>query len=271
MSNGSIVRFSVDDKGIFYGYVFSIGTDADENYKITAYDQMRYLKNTDIYTFSNMAASDIFAKLCRDYNLKYTVKTPTKFVPAPYCFDGKTLYNIMERGMNLASINDNTLYFIIDDFGTLTWSTFTAEGTQTSIQLGDASLVTSYTYEKSIDNDTFNRIKLYRQNQDKGKIDTWYASDSDNIKRWGILQYAASVDDNMNAAQVREMVERLLKTKNRQTETLKLQGEGVLDCVAGKRIKFVLEREGLNKWMWIKSSTHTFTKYEHTMDLEVEV
>ena len=268
IANGSIVSFIVDGKGFFFGYVFKIGTDMDANYKITCYDTLRYLKNSDIYTFSNITASDIFAKICKDYNLKYQIKTPTSYIPNAYQFSNKSLYTIIKRGMDLASVNDKKLYFITDNFGTLTWSEVGVE--KTNIQLGDSSLINSFTYEKSIDDDTFNQVKLYRENETSGKIDVWIVKDSNNIKRWGTLQLLKQADENINAAQVREMAENYLKIKNRETEKLKLQGDGILELTCGKGVKVVIPREGIDRWMWVKTCTHTFKKYEHTMDLEVE-
>ena len=78
-------------------------------------------------------------------------------------------------------------------------------------------------------------------------------------------------DDDVNSSQVKQSAQNYLKVKNRETEKLKLQAEGILELTAGKGIKFVLNSENIDKWMWIKSSTHTFTKYEHIMDLEVEI
>ena len=269
IANGSLISFIVDKKGFFFGYVFKIGTDANQNYEITAYDQMRYLKNSDVYTTGNMTASDIFKKICNDYGLRYEVKVPSYYVPDTYVHDNKTLYNIINRGLQLADINEKAQYFIADRFGTLTWSEFSYE--KTNVQLGGGSMLTSYTYEKSIDEDTYNQIKMYRDNKDSGKRDIWLVKDSNNIKRWGTLQLLKKADDDTNAAQVRETAENYLKVKNRETETLKLEAEGIPELVVGRGIKFVLPSEGIDKWMWIKSSTHTFTKYKHTMDLEVEV
>lgn len=269
IANGSIVSFIVDGVGMFFGYVFMVGTDAEENYKITCYDQMRYLKNSDIYTTSNMTASDIFAKICKDYNLKYNVKVPTNYIPEPYIHDKKTLYSIIERGMNYASINDKKFYFIKDEFGVLTWSELEAE--KTNIQIGSGSLLLGYKYEKSIDDDTYNQIKVYRENKDAGTREIWLVKDSNNIKRWGILQMLQKADDELNEAQIKQLAEDYLKVKNRETEKLTLQANGVKELTAGKGIKFILERETINKWMWIISATHTFTKYQHTMELEVEI
>ncbi|MCM1224398.1 MAG: hypothetical protein NC548_59115 [Lachnospiraceae bacterium] len=51
---GSAIYFSVfDDDGnekkVFFGYVFSLGTDRTEAYRVVAYDQMFYLRNHDIW------------------------------------------------------------------------------------------------------------------------------------------------------------------------------------------------------------------------------
>lgn len=269
IANGSRVSFIVDGVGMFYGFVFTIGTDADQNYKITCYDQMRYLKNSDIRTTSNMTASDIFAKICQDYNLQYNIKTPTSYIPEAHVHNATTLYSIIEYGMNLASINDNKHYFIKDEFGVLTWSELGQE--KTNIQIGDGSLLVGYKYERSIDSDTFNQIKVYQEDESAGKRISRLVIDSDNIKRWGILQMLHKADNDLNEAQIKTLGENYLKAKNRETEKLSLQANGVKELTAGKGIKFILERENINKWMWINTSKHIFTKYNHTMELEVEV
>ena len=266
---GSIISFIVDGKGFFFGYIFKVGTDADNNYKITAYDQLRYFKNNDIMTTKNQTASDIFAMVCRNYNIKYNIKVPTYFVPEAYVHDKKTLYAIIKRGMDLASIYDKKKYFVKDNFGTLTWSELEAE--KTNIILGDNSLVNSYTYEKSIDNNVYNQVKIYRDNETTGKRDIWIVKDSNNMKRWGLLQYLEKADDDANSAQVRQSAENYLKRYNKETETLKLQADGILELTAGKGIKFEMNKLNISRWMWIKNSTHTFTKYSHTMELEVEI
>lgn len=269
VSNGSSISFIVDGTGFFFGYIFKIGTDLSANYKITAYNQMRYLKNQDVYVTKNMTASDIFAKVCKDKNLKYKIKVPTKYKPPAYIHDKKSLYQIIERGKNLASIYDKKMYYITDRFGVLTWSELSAE--KTNIQLGDDSLVTSFTYEKSIDNNTYNQVKLYRDNKKTGKRDIWIVKDSNNIKKWGLLQYLKKADDNDNASKMKEQAKNYLKKYNVESETLKVEADGIIELVAGRGIKFVLSREKIDKWMWIKSATHRFTKYSHVMELEVEI
>ena len=112
---------------------------------------------------------------------------------------------------------------------------------------------------------------MYRDNETTGKRDIWIVKDSNNIKKWGLLQFLEKADDNDNSAQVKQKAENYLKKYNAEVETLKMQSDGIIELTAGKGIKFELAKLNISKWMWIKNSTHTFTKYSHTMELEVEV
>lgn len=267
ISNGSIISFIVDRVGIFFGYVFKIGKDSTKTYKITAYDQLRYLKNEEVYVTKELTASQIFEKVCYDNQLKYLVKVPTGYVPSAFLHDKKTLYEVVNRGRKLANINDKKQYYITDEFGTLTWSELSFE--KTNLIIGEKSLLTDYQYEKSIDQDTYNQVKMYRDNTKTGKRDVWIAKDSNNIKKWGKLQLLVKADENDTEAAIQETVKNYLKLKNRETQSLRIHALGVKELQAGKGFKFILNDENINQDMWIISSTHKFEKDSHVMELEV--
>lgn len=281
IANGSIISFIVDGTGIFFGYVFKEGTDATKTYKITAYDQLRYFKNEEVYVTQNLTASDIFTKVCLDNTLKFKVKASTNYIPPAYIHDKKTLYQIIDRGRKLANINDKKQYYITDEFGVLTWSELSLE--KTNIILGEQSLLTDYKYERSIDDDTFNQIKIYRENEKTGKREIWIFKDSDNIKRWGKLQMLHKLDDikdtsssgkgekPLTFSEIQELGNNYLKVKNREKQTLKLNAIGINELVAGKGFRCVIASENINQDMWIISSTHTYNKDSHTMELEVKI
>ena len=269
IANGSIISFIADGVGIFFGYVFTIGTDATKTYKITAYDQLRYLKNEEVYVTQNMSASYIFEKVCLDNQLKYQVKVPSNYIPSAYLHDKKSLYEIINRGRKLANIYENKQYYITDEFGVLTWSEFGAE--KTNLIIGNESLLTDYQYEKSIDKEVYNQIKLYRDNKETGKRDIWIARDSNNIKKRGKLQLLEKADENDTEASIQERVKNYLKLKNREGQTLKINALGVKELQAGKGFKFVLPYENINQDMWIVNSSHTFSKDSHKMELEVYI
>lgn len=267
VANGSIISFIADGKGIFFGYIFKIGVDAQKTYKITAYDQLRYFKNSEVYVTKDLTASEIFAKVCYDNELKYLVKTPSSYIPSAYLHDNKTLYEICNRGRKLANIYEKKQFYITDEFGILTWSELRSEFT--NVILGEKSLLTDYQYEKGIDDDTYNQIKIYRENQDTGKRDVWIAKDSNNIKKWGKLQLLEKAEDNDTTASIQERLLNYLKVKNREQETLKLNALGVNELQAGKGFTFILDSENISQKMWIVSSTHNYNKHTHTMELEV--
>lgn len=267
VANGSVISFVADGTGIFFGYVFKIGVDAEKTYKITAYDQLRYFKNSEVYVTKDLTASEIFGKVCYDNELKYKIKVPSNYIPSPYLHDNKTLYEICNRGRKLANIYEKKQFYITDEFGILTWSELRSEFT--NIIIGEKSLLTDYQYEKGIDDDTYNQIKIYRENQDTGKRDVWIAKDSNNIKKWGKLQLLQKAEDNETTASIQETLMNYLKVKNREQETLKLNALGVNELQAGKGFTFVLDSENISQKMWIVSSTHNYNRDTHTMELEV--
>ncbi|MEG2597672.1 MAG: hydrolase, partial [Oscillospiraceae bacterium] len=59
IEEGDAVTLTVDGKGRFYGFVFTLSQNESGKIQITAYDQLRYLKNKDCYTYQNKTASEV--------------------------------------------------------------------------------------------------------------------------------------------------------------------------------------------------------------------
>jgi len=287
---GSVVRFTVDNIGVFYGFIFIMGTDATGVYKITAYDQMRYLKNEEVYTTSNMTASQIFELICRDVYpgvrvsvtgdtyrppaLPYKIATPTTFIVPEYFHDRKTLYSIIEYGIDRTNIAegekpvaDRKSYFIKDNFGVLEFTEL-GQGL-TNLIIGERSLLTSYQYEISIDKNTYNSVVIVRDNEATGRRDSWVAFHSGTQGQWGKLQTVQEADKNANEAQIAKMAKDLLALRNRETKTMKLTALGQVGLVAGSGFLFELEKLGIKQNMWITAATHNYGRDYHTMELSV--
>ena len=289
---GSIARFSVDGEGVFYGYVFTMSTDESGAYKITAYDQMRYLKNEEVYATSNMTASQIFELVCRDVypglrvsangdtyvppSLPYKIVVPSTFIVPAYFHDRKTLYSIIEYAIDRTNIAEGEKpagqqksFYIKDKFGVLQ---FTELGQElTNLVIGDKSLLTGFQYEISIDKNTYNSVVIVRDNETTGKRDVWSAFDSSTQRQWGKLQTVQEADKDMNEAQIKALANNLMKLRNRETKTMKLNALGHKDIVAGAGFFFELERLGIKQRMWVTSATHNYDKDTHTMSLDVYI
>ena len=271
---GSVVRLKVDGQNVFYGYVFSHGRTESYKITITAFDSMRYLKNKDTYVISGMTASDIFTKLCKDFNLPYTVTNSASYKISNRVFDNKSLFEIMETAIDETLIYTGKWFQVRDNFGKLQFVDLNSR--KTTVVIGDESLLKSYSFESSIDSDTYNQVKLVQENKTSKKREAYIQKDSSTIKQWGVLQYFETMDENANAAQIKERAKMLLKLKNRVTKTLRLECIGNLSVSSGSGIVLSISdllREGVtvNEYFLVTSCTHTFENHKHSMSLEVQV
>ena len=62
ISEGAAVRLKVDGKPVFFGFIFSQKRDKNQIITVTAYDQLRYLKNKDTYVYENKTASQFIQR-----------------------------------------------------------------------------------------------------------------------------------------------------------------------------------------------------------------
>ncbi|MBP3037991.1 hypothetical protein J9303_00520 [Bacillaceae bacterium Marseille-Q3522] len=272
VNHGDIIRFKYSEKGIFFGKIFIKKRNKENKWSLTAYDQMRYLKNEDTIVFPAMASHDIFAKVCRDNGIPYRIVDRSGWNCPASIQDKKTLFAMIQNALDLTLINYGMWYIIRDNFGTL--EHIALNSLVTRLVLGDGSLATDFDYESSID-DSYNQIKLTKENKDTMKREVYIVKDSKNITKWGKLQYHDTVDENMNEAQIANQATMLLKAKNSPKRTLTIPCIGNKDISAGNSVVLMLsdlESEGFAKQQLaiVSKCTHSFGK-THTMDLTVRV
>ena len=274
ISTGSAISVKVDGKGVFLGYVFKQKPYPNHEVQLTAYDQLRYLQNKDTYNISSMTCDKIFEKICQDCQLKYKVVDRSSYPVAGKIFDNESYYSMIQYGMDQALINEGMRYMIRDNFGTLEHVELRTIASK--LFIGDDSLLTDFDYEISIDDETYNQIKLIREDTETKKRKVYIVKDSNNINRWGVLQYFDKVDENMNSAQIEAQADNLLKLKNKETKTLKLTCIGDLRVREGVAVVVgikALEKYGVkyNTYYFVNSCDHKFENGRHTMTLDMEV
>ena len=291
ITNGSIVQFYRDKVGRFFGYVFNMGMDANGIFQITAYDQMRYLKNEDTVYYSGKTVTEVFNDLCTKHQLKNReIIENCDFICPNKKYEGQTLFNILQHQMHQANIasKGTKYYFIKDKFGKLQ---FTELGRcKTDIVIGYKSLLSSFQYEISIDKNTYNNIKViknYNSEDTKGtktdnKIIVPYETGDDSTqKKWGFLQKVVSVDENMNQAQIIEYANGIKAQTNKESKSFKISALGVDEIDAGSGIRvnipelntFKMDEQGKKTDecldMWVMGASHTYTRDMHTMELDI--
>lgn len=271
---GSLITVIVNDEKLFFGYVFKFDLNQDKVCNIKAYDQIRYLQNKDTLITKNATASDIFKQVCDAIGIKYKVVAKSAHVLAQRINDNKTYGDMIAYALDKTLIDTNQWYFIRDNWGVVELLDLYNE--QTNLALGDASSLASFTYSASIDSDTYNQVKLVKENKETKKREIYIEKDSSTINTWGTLQYYETVQENMNDAQIRARADMLLEYYNKPKRTLKLD-----KCVGNFKIKagrsFVLLISDLkdvapyNKYVICSSCTHKITNGAHFMEMEVLV
>lgn len=270
---GSTISLKVTEggktKGKFFGYIFS-AEPGEKSTNYTAYDQLRYLKNNESYVLTNMTHEMVIRNIGKDFQLRLGTIEGVGYRLPERVEDNKALGDIIQRALDFTLQGTGRMFIIRDEFGYLCCRDVSR--LMTNIVIGDNSLMKDYTYKADIDNETYNAIKLYKDNQDTGKREVYIVKDSNNQRRWGVLQKFQSIDENTTDAQAREKASQLLSLYNKVNRTLKLKCKGVLDLEPGNGIYLQLNNiPGIkyNQNAIISKIDDTYENGIHSMDIEV--
>ena len=268
---GSPVRLTVNKHKLFFGWVFGKGRTDGNITSVTAYDQLRYFKNTDSYSFKTGTASERFTKICKDFELKHKIIHKSKHKLPVKLYDSKTLADIIQDSIDLTLIDIGQWFLVRDNFGTLEFLDIAK--LKTNLILGDASLMTGFDYQTSIDDDTFNQIKFVQENKETAKREVYIVKDSSTIDRWGLLQHYEKVDEKLNPAQIKQRADQLIKLKNRVTRKLSLDGIGDFRVMPGNGIWVETQMDDMmiSRYMMVHACSHTIKNELHMMKVSLEV
>ncbi|MDF2881569.1 MAG: hydrolase [Clostridiaceae bacterium] len=264
IEEGNPVRLKVNDTGVFYGFLFSMSRNKDNSLKITAYDQLRYLKNKGSRFFNYETSTTIIQALAWEYNLNLGSLADTEYVFDYLAEDNQSLFDIIEPTLQDTERFTNKNFVLYDDFGKLTLKNI--EDLKLSL-LYDNDTIEDFDYSSSIDENTYNKIELAYDNKDTGQRDKYVAQDSNNINSWGILQYYNKENSDTG---LQEKANALLNYYNQKTKKLSLKNAiGDLRVRAGSSIVVKLDLADTNvyRYMLVDKAKHTFNNGEHFMDL----
>lgn len=263
-TEGNAIRFKYGDNNVFYGFIFSKKRSKEPLITITAYDQLRYLKNKDTYVYKNKTADEVIKMIGNDFLLNLGTIEQTGYKIATRSESNKTLFDIAQTAIDLTIQNRNEMYVLYDDFGKICLKNI--ERMKVGIVI-DEETGENYDYSSSIDSDTYNQIKLTYDNKDTGKREVYIAKDSSHINEWGILQHYDTIDENTNG-QVK--ADALLKLYNQKTRKLEIKNAIGDVHVRGGSLVIVNMDLGdvkLQNFMLVEKAKHSFKNNEHLMNL----
>jgi hypothetical protein len=268
-ANGSTVIFCFGSVNVFYGFLFSTKQDL-KKYYCTAYDQLRYFKSSNSMLRPVGPLSewvDTVAYDCGDRIRLGTIEN-TEYKLGKYLFDNKT-----HLDMVYTSIQDNLMgngywYVFRDSFGALELRD--VYHLRLPLILGDGSLAKGYEYTKSIDDDTYNFVKVAKDDSKAGVRNVYLSKDDSTIAKWGKLMIYDKVSADLNDSQLAARSNRLLLIKNRETQTLEnVECAGDSRVQAGSSVRVVIAAAGLDLWAIVDHATHEYGSTEHKMKLDL--
>lgn len=265
---GNPVTLRVNGQPVFAGFVFSKSRNDNVKIKVTAYDQIRYLKNKDTLSYANLTYAQLLKRVATDYHLKVGAVADTKY-KIPARIEEGTLIDILQTASDLTVVNTGALFVLYDDFGKLTLKPLKDMILNVVV---DEETAGGYDYTSSIDKDTYDRIKLAIDNDETGQRETHVLNEPGNQAKWGVLQYYEKLDGDSSAALLTQRAKTLLKYYNKKHRTLTIKKAFGDPRVRGGSllvVKLGLGDISVQNYMCVEKVTHTWAAGVHTMDLNL--
>lgn len=264
---GNPVTLKVDGKEVFYGYVFEKKRTKEPTISVTAYDQLRYLKNKDYFIMESHTASDLIRHIAEDFRLNCGEIEDTGYVRAAKNCEG-TLFDIFQEALDDTLMNKKEIYVLYDDFGKLTLKNIK------SMKINDMQVITdsrleNIDYSTSIDGETYNRIRLVYEDKDSGTAKIYQSQSTDSMNKWGVLQYFEKANQTTG---LKAKADALLGLYNKKTRKLVLKGVfGDLRVRAGSMVPVLLNLGDIvtQQFFICEKVTHTFSENRDSMDLSL--
>lgn len=264
ISEGNAVRFRYKGKKVFYGFIFSRQTDGSGEVSVTAYDQLRYLKNKETYVYDGKTLTDVVKWIAKDFGLRKGSLEDTKYKIPHRVEDNQTLFDIIANAQDITMMNRGKMYVLYDDFGKIALKSISKMKVNIVI---DKDTGQKYDYSSSIDSETYNQVKLYFDNKKTGKREIYVAKSTKNINAWGLLQYYEKLDDGENG---KVKADTLLKLYNAKKKTLSIkQAFGDYRVRAGSMVvvSLKIDNKKVLQYMLVEKCKHVYKNGEHWMDL----
>lgn len=264
---GDVVRFSVDGQLQFYGWVFTKSKDRYSVIDVTCYDRLRYFKANQPYAFYDQTAGDMIKQIAADLEVSTGNIANTGYVfPAFIKEDGSCL-DLIGEAVQRTLLATGDIYVFYDDGNGVALQR--PEDMKSNVLIGDKSYLLDYTYQTDIDEQTYNSIKLARQNEQTGRADVVVIEDAANIGQWGLLRLYQEIDGNLNIAQMTAQGQASLQYYNRRMRTVQASTIGVPGLRAGMMVPMKVAGLGdinLDQYVLLEKVTHTWENDLHTME-----
>lgn len=264
ITEGNAVRFKYKGNNVFYGFIFTRKIDQEGVMSVTAYDQLRYLKNKDTYVYANKTLTQVVKRIISDFSLKKGTLENTKYKIPSRVEDNQTLFDIIANAQDLTMMNRGKMYVLFDDFGKIALKNINKMKVNIVI---DVETGQKYDYTSSIDSDTYNKIKLYYDNESTGRREVYIAKSTKNINAWGMLQYYEKLEAGENGKVKADTLLNLYNAKKKNLSIKKAIGDPRVRAGSMVIVSMTIDHTKILQYMLVEKCKHEYKDNEHWMDL----
>ncbi len=258
---GDKVEFYHDGAGVFSGFVFTKKRDRRNIITVTAYDQLRYLKNKDTYVYGETTAAELLKKVLADINLKAGEIEETSVKLIGLIEQEKSIIDIVMRAVKADEVYSGKKYVLYDDFGKI--SLKSAEKLRSEYVINGQNSG-DFSYSSTIDEETYSTVKV----REKGNRQEYITVKNDEaVGKWGILQ---KIEVAEKGESLEEKANAVLKEKAKRTRHIVIENVlGNLSVRAGSEV-FVSLNLGdiiVNEFFTVQEASHKFFNGKYVMDV----
>ena len=265
-AEGDSVSFKYKNQNVFFGYIFKMSRNKNNQVAVTVYDQLRYFKNKFTYVFTNKKANEILSSIASDFGVKVGSTADTGYTIKSLIEENETAFDIVLDALDETLKNTGTLYIMYDNFGSIELRSL---DDMTLDLVLDEDTIQDYDYSTSIDEETYNKIVLYYVDEETNDRVPFTAEDSTHIDQWGLLQYFEEVKVKSEG---QSKADALLELYNQRTKTLTIKGAfGDIRVRGGSLIvaNFKIGTTQIQNYLLVEKVEHTFKNDLYTMDITV--
>lgn len=265
VTKGNQCAFYWEGEELFRGIIMQQKQSEKKTMSIKAYDNGIYLANNkDTFNYTNKKASEIFVDICNRFQIPYTTVADTQYVIPELPKPKTTAYDAILDALSLTFKATGIRYYVMSSGGQLSLIRRRENLLQWVIETGVN--LQSYDYSVSIEK-IKTRIKLL------SKEDTVVAeaSNAELEKLIGVFQDIDKPDDNMEEANITDMVKAMLDEQSLPDKSLSINALGLPDVISGRGVFVIVKELGISKSFYIDEDTHTFEGNLHTMKLKLDL
>lgn len=263
-TEGDHVRLRIDEVDVFYGFVFTKKRNKQGTISVTAYDQLRYLKNKDTYVYENMTASELVRMIASDFHLQTGDIEDTQFKIPSRVEENTSLFDMIQAALDLTLYNKQKMFVLFDDYGKIALKDI--ENMKVNVLINEET-AEDFDYSSSIDSNTYNKVKLTYDNDKTKTREVYIAQHGENMNQWGVLQFFEKLNEGENG-QVK--ADALLSLYNKKTRNLSIKNAfGDIRVRAGSLIPVMLNLGDMivQSYMLVEKCKHEIKDDVHLMNL----